>query len=404
MSFSMQRLFCLLALAVLLGACSDTVETIDVDEPAELVDIEATLKVTQLWSYYFSGSAARLRLALRPVVAEGVTYAAGYGGEVAALAVETGVRQWTVKTALALSAGPAVGEGIVVAGAADGTVVALDAANGKERWRHRMSSEVLAPPVITNGLVLVRTVDGRLTALTVSDAKQKWSVEQTVPRLSLRGTAPPVVAGDSVYAGFDNGRVVAVELATGDTQWDTVVSSPRGRNELERLIDIDAPVRAVGEDILVMGFQGRVAMLARDSGQIWWARDFSSYRGFAVQDDSMFASSANGEVVAMRRVDGSVIWEQPALRKRVLTSPAIDGTSLVVGDFEGYLHWLNPVSGELKARKATDGERITNTPVVADGRVFVQTDGGRLIAFKATPQRPKKIKTLRELKSRYKSP
>jgi outer membrane protein assembly factor BamB len=319
-----------------------------------------------------------------------VAYAAGYGGEVTALAAATGRKKWSVKTKLPLSAGPAVGDNIVVVGASDGTIVALNVADGAERWRTRLSSEVLASPVVTNGLVLVRTVDGRLSALDETDAKQKWAVEQPVPRLSLRGTAPPIVAGDTVFAGFDNGRVVAIDLASGDTQWDTAVSSPRGRNELERLIDIDAPVRAVGEDVLVAGFQGRVAMLAKDSGQIWWARDFSSYRGFTVQDESMYASSSDGTVVAMRRVDGSVMWEQPALHLRVLTAPAIDGRALVVGDHDGYLHWLDTVSGQIIARKGTDGERITNAPLVADGRVFVQTDGGKLIAFKTTPKPAKK--------------
>jgi outer membrane protein assembly factor BamB len=387
-SVSLKRLLAAVAILSILAACSDD-KTKD-EEPADLTDVDAQLKVERLWSYGFGGDSDRLRLALRATVANDVAYAAGYNGEVTALAAATGRKVWSIKTKLPLSAGPAVGNGIVVVGASDGTVIALNSVDGVERWRTRLSSEVLAMPVVTNGIVLIRTVDGRLVALDETDAKQKWVIEQQVPRLSLRGTAPPVVAGDVVYAGFDNGRVVAVELATGDTQWDTAVSSPRGRNELERLIDIDAPVRAVGEDILVMGFQGRVAMLARDSGQIWWAQDFSSYRGFTVQEDSVYASNAEGVVVAMRRVDGSVMWEQPALHLRVLTAPAIDGRALVVGDYEGYLHWLDPVSGQIIARKSTDGERITNAPLAVDGRVFVQTDGGKLIAFKTEPKPAKK--------------
>jgi outer membrane protein assembly factor BamB len=370
---------CLLALA----ACGDSK---DVDEPADLVDFEAQLDVKRAWSYGFGGDSDRLRLALRPAIADGVAYAIGYNGEIAALSADSGKRIWRAKTDLPLSAGPAVGEGVVIAGATDGTLIALESKDGSERWRHRLSSEVLATPVVAGDLVLIRTVDGRLSALTLDKPEVKWAVEQAVPRLSLRGTAPPTVAGDTVYAGFDNGRVVAVELTTGDTQWDTVVSTPRGRNELERLIDIDSPVRAAGEDILVMGFQGRVAMVARDSGQIWWARDFSSYRGFVLQDDVMYATGADGVVVAMRRTDGSVIWEQPAMKLRGLSGPAIDGSTLVVGDFDGYLHWLNLADGAIVARKSAGGERITNTPVVADGRVYVQNDSGKLYAFQTKPK------------------
>jgi len=374
----MKRLLPVLAVAALLAACSNSKDT---DPPAKLVDIKSTLKVERLWSYSFGGKADRLRLALRVAVVEGVAYAAGFNGEVVAMTADTGRKLWSVKTKLPLSAGPGVGEGIVVVGASNGVLIALDAKDGHEHWRHRMSGEVLAAPVLAHGIVVVRTVDGRLVGLAVSNAEQRWVVEQMVPRLSLRGTAPAFIAGDTVIAGFDNGRVAAVDLTTGDTQWDTVVGAPRGKNELERLVDIDAPVRAIGDDVFVTGFQGRVAMLARDSGQIWWARDFSSYRGFTVEGDALFASSSEGLVVAMRRTDGSVNWEQAGLRQRGLTAPAVDNNALVVGDYEGYLHWLNLTNGELIARTSTDGERITNAPLVVDGRVYVQTDGGKLIAF-----------------------
>ncbi len=374
----MKRLLPVLAVAALLAACGDSKDT---DPPADLVDIKSTLKVDKLWSYSFGGDADRLRLALRVAVTEGVAYAAGYNGEVAAMSADTGRKLWSVKTKLPLTAGPGVGEGIVVVGASNGILIALDAKDGTERWRHRMSSEVLAMPVLAQGIVVVRTVDGHLVGLSVSNAEQRWVVEQTVPKLSLRGTAPAFIVGDTVIAGFDNGRVVAVDLTTGDTQWDTVVGAPRGKNELERLVDIDAPVRAIGDDVFVAGFQGRVAMLGRDSGQIWWARDFSSNRGFALEGDELFATNSDGLVVAMRRTDGTVNWEQAGLRQRGLTAPAVDGHAVVVGDYEGYLHWLNLTDGALIARTSTDGERITNAPLVVDGRVYVQTDGGKLIAY-----------------------
>jgi outer membrane protein assembly factor BamB len=373
------RLVIVVAALAVIAACGKNKNT---DPPAKLVDFEPQLSVEKLWSHSFGGKSDRMRLALRMAVADNVAYAAGFDGEITALSAENGKTIWVVKTKLPLSAGPAVGNGIVVVGATDGTVVAFEALTGKERWRHRVSGEVLSSPLIVNDDVLVRSVDGRLVALAASDAKQKWSVEQTVPRLSLRGTAPPVVAQDSVITGFDNGRVVSVELATGDLQWDTAVGTPTGRTELERMVDIDAPVRVLGDDVFVAGYQGRIAMLARESGQIWWARDFSSYRGFNIDNTTIFASSAEGLVVAMRRNDGNVSWEQAALRQRALTAPTIDGGALIVGDYDGYLHWLSATDGSMLARTKTDGERITNAPLVADGRVFVQTDGGTVIAYR----------------------
>jgi len=358
----------------------------DVDPPAELVDITATRDVNQLWSVSLGGDAERLRLALRPAVANGVVYAASHDGEVAAFAAQNGKRAWSVKTKLPLSAGPEVGEGAVVVGSSEGDLLALDAASGKERWRTSIKSEILARPLIVNDVVVIRTVDGHIEALSMTDGARRWSVDEQVPRLTLRGTSPPVLAGDRIVAGFDNGRMIAIDVRNGDVLWDTIVNAPSGRTELERLADIDSPPRVSGDDIFVVGFQGRVAMLALDSGQIWWARDASSYRGFAMDDTTLYLTNSDSVVIAMRKSDGAVQWEQKGLRRRGLSAPAIDGDALIVGDFEGYLHWLDKSTGEIVARRKAGGDRISNAAVVDDGRAFLQTDGGKLLALKSQPK------------------
>jgi outer membrane protein assembly factor BamB len=358
----------------------------DVDPPAELVDITPTRDVRQLWSVSLGGDSERLRLALRPAVADGVVYAASHDGEVAAFAAQSGKRVWSVKTKLPLSAGPDVSQGAVVVGSNDGDLLALDAKDGKERWRTSIKSEILARPLIVNDLVIVRTVDGHIEALSMTDGAPRWSVDEQVPRLTLRGTSPPVLAGDRIVAGFDNGRMIAIDVRNGDVLWDTIVNAPSGRTELERLADIDSPPRISGDDIFVVGFQGRVAMLALDSGQIWWARDASSYRGFAMDDTMLYLTNSDSEVIAMRKSDGAVQWEQKGLRRRGLTAPAIDGDSLVVGDFEGYLHWLDKSTGEIIARRKAGGDRVTNSAVVDDGLAFFQTDAGKLFAFRSQPK------------------
>ncbi|HMN43195.1 MAG TPA: outer membrane protein assembly factor BamB [Povalibacter sp.] len=382
-AFRWTRPLILLAALVGVAACD---KDKDPDPPAELTDIVATYKVDQLWSVGLGGDSENLRLALRPLVAEGVVYAASHDGEVVALDATNGRNKWSVKTKLPLAAGPDVGAGLVILGSSDGDVIALDAATGQQRWRKAINSEVLARPAIVNDLVIVRTVDGHLEGLSLTDGATRWAVDEQVPRLTLRGTASPVVAGDRVIAGFDNGRVLAVDVRNGDVLWDAIVNAPHGRTELERLSDIDSPVHVSGDDIFVVGFQGRVAMLALDSGQIWWARDASSYRGFSMDDDNIYLTNSDGVIVAMKRNDGAVVWEQNRLRRRGLTAPTIDGDSLLVGDFEGYVHWLDKATGEIVARHKTDGERISNAATAADGRTFVQTDSGKLIAFKSTPK------------------
>jgi outer membrane protein assembly factor BamB len=367
------------ALLILLGCDNDK----EVDPPAELTKMTNTRDVRRVWSTGLGGDAERLRLALKPVIVEGRVYAASHDGEVMALSADTGKRAWMVKTRLPLSAGPEVGGGVVVLGSSDGDLIALDSTNGAERWRRSIASEILAQPLIVNDVVVIRTVDGHVEGLSVADGKTRWAVDEQVPKLTLRGTAPPVLAGDRLIAGFDNGKVLAIDPRNGEVMWDTIVNAPHGRTELERLADIDSPARVAGDDVFVVGFQGRIAMLARDSGQIWWARDASSYRGFTMDEQNLYLTNSDSVVIAMRRADGAVLWEMNTLRRRGLTAPAIDGDSLVVGDFEGYLHWLDKATGTVVAREKADGERITNAAVASDNGVFVQTDSGKLLAYRS---------------------
>jgi outer membrane protein assembly factor BamB len=373
-------------IAATLGVLAGCDNSKAVNVPAELVDIDPVLTVRKLWSSSLGGGGDHLRLGLQPVVVNGVLYAAGHKGEVLAVAADTGKNVWRVKTRLELSGGTAVGEGLVVVGSVDGELVALAMADGKQKWRHQLSGEMLTRAVVANNTVIVRTVNGQLQALNASDGAVRWTFEGTVPDLSLRGTAPPVAADGAVVSGFDDGRLVAIEISTGDVLWNVAVDTPTGRTDLDRLADIDAAAAISGRDVYVAGYQGKVAMLGMDNGQVWWSQDASSYRGFGLDDSVLYLSTARGEINALRRNDGNQQWQQSALLHRGLTAPVAVADSIVVGDYEGYLHWLSKVDGAVQARARTDGERITNAPIVADGRVYVQTDSGKLIAFETRPK------------------
>jgi outer membrane protein assembly factor BamB len=374
------RLTAALVLLAALAACDkDTT----VEPPAELVDVKSSLEVHRLWSEGMGGGGEVLRLTLGVAGSGDTVYAAGRSGKVRALDAATGKEKWQAETKLELSAGPGVGSGMVVVGTSDGDVVALDAATGKQRWKARIPGEILAPPLVEGEHVIIRSVEGRLRSLSAADGKEEWLVEDVVPRLSLRGTATPVaVGGDTVVCGFDSGKVMAVTLAKGEILWQTQLSTPRGRTELERLADVDSAVQVSGKDVYAVGYQGRVAMMALDSGQIWWSRDLSSYRGLAIDDDQVYVSTSDGEVAALRRRDGTVVWQQRGLARRGLSAPAVDGKAVVVGDFEGYLHWLDRNDGRFVAREHPGDARIAAPPLVMGGRVFVIDEGGHLEVFR----------------------
>jgi len=371
------------AIAFLAAACS---KEDDVAPPAELVDFDPVVQVDRVWSIDTRGGDDVLRLGLRPAVRDERVFVAGHGGDVRALELATGRDIWRTSTDLELSGGPAVGEGIVAVGGSGGALVALDAESGEKRWQIMTGGEVITAPTISSGIVVARTVDGRLRGFRASDGGEAWTYEQPVPRLTLRGNGHPVVDGDMVFAGLDNGKVVALALTTGELLWSTTVAPSRGRTEIERLVDIDSPVRILGDDVFVVGYQGRVAMLARDTGQLWWGRDLSSHRGLAADGDTLYVTTSDSTVIALRRRDGTPVWSQDALLRRSLTAPTLSSDTLVVGDFEGYLHWLDAATGQMLARGKTGAGRMTNAPVAAGDLLLLETDSGEVQAWRAEPR------------------
>ncbi len=372
----------LLATAILVVACSKDKA---VDQPAKLTPFTPSLRVEHLWSTTVDDKKAEpLRLGLGLALDGGRIYDAGHKGDVVSLDPKNGRLLWRTRTKAPLSGGTAAGGGLVVVGTSDGRLFALSAEDGKTRWEVRINGEVLAPVAISEKLIAVRTGDGKLRGLSPADGHELWVQEQQVPRLSLRGTSAPVIVGDTVLCGFDNGKVMSINGSDGSLLWEATVTPPHGRTELERLADIDAAVLVAGQNVYTVGFQGRVAMLALDTGQVWWSHELSSYRGMSLDEEALYVATADGEVVALRARTGAEIWRQGVLLHRGLSAPADMGDAIVVGDLQGYVHWLDKASGALMARTKAGSARISNAPVVMGNVVLVQTDRGQISAYRVT--------------------
>jgi outer membrane protein assembly factor BamB len=367
---------------LLLVACS---KDKDIDTPTPLALFNATIRADKVWSAEVADKGAKpLRLGLSLAVDDGHVYAAGHKGEIAAFDLATGRSLWRVKTKLALAGGPGAGAGLVVVGSTFGDIIAVRAANGATVWKTLLNGEVLSPPAVTERLIAVRTVDGKLHALSPKDGHELWSQEQQVPRLSLRGTSRPIVTGDLVLSGFDNGKVAAVNINDGSTQWETTIAPPHGKTELERLDDVDGAVSVSGSDVYAVGFQGRIAMLALDTGQIWWSHEASSFRGLGLDNESLYIATADGEIVALRRRTGTELWRQKALLHRRLSAAVEGDNAIVTADYQGYVHWLDKSTGALAARASTGKVRISNPPVVVGNMVLVVNDVGHITAFRTS--------------------
>lgn len=358
-------------------------------QPTELLDFEETLDVRRIWSTKVGAGTEFLRIALSPAGDGSRIYAASYDGKVTAYGPEDGDRIWRTDVDVVLSAGPGVGEGLVVVAGYDGDLIALRAEDGSEAWRIDISGESLARPLVTDNSVVVYTIDGRLRVFSAFDGTERWSLEQSLPALTLRGSAPPIIVGTTIVAGFDNGRLLGISLSDGTEEWEVMLTPPSGRSDLDRLADVDGTLAAVGQDVYATSYNGRVASLAVESGQVLWAREISGLSGLAADWNNVYVVGEEGELIALLRRNGEDVWRQEALIRREPTAPVVFGTSVVVGDFEGYVHFFNNFDGRPVARVRVGSGMISHAPVVIGGRLYVQSESGTLSAFEVPAPEPR---------------
>ena len=381
------RLPGLIAATLVLASCGMFGDKDDELEPKELVKFESTVKIKRLWSTKVGGDSEFLLVGLRPVGDGNLIYAASQDGKVVAIDPDNGKPRWKADLEVEISAGPGVGEGVLAVATKDGFVITLDAASGAEQWRANAGGEILAQPLIKDDLVVVQTIDNRLIALARFDGGQRWEIEQTAPVLTMRGASSPMLVGSLVIAGFDNGRLAAINIETGDIEWDSMLALSTGRSDLDRLADIDGAIAVVGQDVYAAGYQGRVASIAAESGQVLWSREISSHVGMAADWNSVYTARDDGEVIALTRVNGAETWRNDDLLRRDPSLPVPFHTTVVVGDFEGYLHFFSSIDGKAVARLRQGKKAISSDPLVVANRLYVQSDDGSVAAYEVAQDR-----------------
>jgi outer membrane protein assembly factor BamB len=352
-------------------------------DPAPLVDFDATVKVKRIWSTGVGDGMGKAGISMPPMFADGVIYTADAKGQLTAVGAEKGNKIWTIKTKQAFSGGPAVGESLLVMGTLDGTVLAFDAADGSERWSARVSSEVLAVPGISENIVVVRCIDGRVFGLDANTGTRVWIYDSSVPLLTLRGNTNILLRGSTVFVGYPDGTVAALQVADGTVMWSQSVVSPDGRTELERLADIGTQMVIVASDLIVSSYKKRIASLAADSGRLLWFKEIPSFTGVQVDRTNLAVSDFGGNLWLLDRRNGSTLWKIDQLTNRGLTLPAFYGDLVVVGDKEGYLHWINISDGAFVAREREGKKGFAGAPLTVGTTLYVLTNKGTLSAYRA---------------------
>nr|MBL0711690.1 outer membrane protein assembly factor BamB [Colwellia sp.] len=386
-----QQLLAVFLLSSLLFSCSSTDEE---EAPAELVaeltDISVKFEPKVVWEESVGDGSEGFFSRLKPIVAYDNVYSASRAGDVIAFDKKSGKQIWQAdlsdvngersfwdsRLSALLAGGPTAGLNKIFIGSENGKIYALDAQTGELVWQASIKGEVINAPAVDSGVVVVNSASGIMKAFNANNGEELWQVDQEVPALTLRGISAPVIISGGILIGSGKGDVNVYLLEKGQQGWSTEIGESTGSTELERVIDVDSAPVAFGDKIYAVSARGNLAAIELKSGRLLWKRQYSSYRQLSIYRNTIFLTNNHGHVYAIDRINGIERWSNLALTNRGVTGPAIVDGYVVVGDFEGYLHWLDQETGEIVARHKVDSSGIHSTPTVVKGILYSQSRDG----------------------------
>lgn len=365
------------ALAAATLAFSGCSSTPSKPEPTALTAFKSEFAIAPAWSF----NLGEVHGPMSAAVHGSRVALASSTGQVVVLDAAKGQALWQLALDAAVQAGiGGDGQRFAVVTARN-EVVAMEA--GKVLWKHAMPASTLTAPLVAGGRVFVMTADRAVTALDGATGRELWRYEHRgSDALVLRQAGLLMPVGNMLLAGL-GGRMVAIDPDQGRAQWDLAVGSLRGTNEVERLVDlVNHPARD-GKLVCARAFQSAVACVDTAAARTLWSKSAQGYQGLDMDEAQVFAVEGDDKVHALARADGQQTWANDSLRFRGLTAPLVLGRSVVVGDAQGYVHFLSRKDGHVLQRLSTDGSAIAMAPVLVDQTLVVVTRQGQVRAYNA---------------------
>ena len=359
---------------IFISSCSSLVfwktEEIDPNEPRELLDFDQQVEINVKWKKKFKGSTTLNNLT--PDFSGNNLYFADSDGNISALNIDTGDEIWNLDIDTEIISGITAGFGKLIVGDNDGNIICLDQQSGEILWKSFAGGEVLSKVSIDASLVVLKTSSGFLNAFNINNGKPDWSYRSQTPILTVRGSSAPIIDDVFVYATFDNGRLGAFSLKTGLPVWDGAISYTEGVSELENLIDADSTPVIEGNRIFTVNFQGNLAVFDIAQRRAVWNTSSSSFYPPFFSRGIFGIITPESKVLSFSSRSFAPSWENDDYSMRNISNPEVFKGNIIFGDFEGYIHMLDPLTGLTISRKKISKNRIVS--IVARTDAFYAVD------------------------------
>jgi outer membrane protein assembly factor BamB len=343
-------------------------------QPAELQAVAALVSARQSWT----SRIGPVNFPLAVSVSGNSVGVASDDGIVALLDAQTGRDLWRVALKTPIAAGVGSDGKVLAVVTKANEVVALQ--SGRELWRQKLNAQVFTAPFVAGERVFILAADRSVNAFDGQTGRKLWTQQRPSEPLVLRQSGVMLAVGDTLVVGLA-GRLVGMNPSNGSIQWEAPIATPRGINDVERLVDLVGSVSRVGDNVCVRAFQASIGCVNAARGNLLWTKPANGVQGIHGDDRLLFGTEADGTVIALKRTDGERVWSSERLRYRGLSAPLVAGRSVVIGDATGFIHLLSSEDGSLLNRLTTDGSAIAAAPVLAGNSLIAITRNGGIYGF-----------------------
>ncbi len=370
----LRRGLLLATVPALLSACS-LFSTSKEAKPAALESVTPAIAGKVVWQQRLDS----IRFPLNTVALADSFVVADGDGRIERLKAADGALVWRADLKERLAAGVGSDGRYAAVVTRNNELVSLD--DGKTLWRKPLAVPILTAPLVAGERIFVLTVDRAVLAFDAIDGRKLFEVRRPGDPLTLLQPGAISSYKDTLVVG-QGSRLAGVDPLRGTIRWEANVANPRGTNEVERLADVVGPLVRTGELLCARGFQSAVSCINAERGSTVWTRNVGGAMGVGGDAQAVVAADASDRLTAWRTSNGDVLWNAEQFLNRKLSAPLVLGQSVVVGDFEGQVHFLNRETGKTQLRLPTDGSAIAAAPVAAGNTILVVTRNGGLFALR----------------------
>jgi len=394
---SVKQLMAVIAGALLIAGCTGTPKP----KPATLKDFKSSLKASVAWKVDLGKAAKSASAAGQfvPAVSGDAVYAASSAGTVSKISLADGKLIWRAPIGAPLVSGIAVGSGSsegVTAVVSDRAELVIISAEGKIERRIALGGVVLEAPVMAGSTAVVRLADNRVAGFDIVTGNRRWVLQRNLPTLVLHGqsgmrvqarpaeeSASSTLGPSDVLVNMPGGRLLWLDAASGAIRWESQVATPRGSNEVERIVDLLGMPSVEGADVCVAAYQTSIVCLGAESGRRLWSRELTAMSTLAVDGRYVFFADDQSRLHSLNRKDGQSVWTIDTFQLRGLQHPVSWGRAVWVADGFGFLHALAREDGKQIARLSLDGGAPSGAIRPTRAGLLIQTQGGQLLLIRS---------------------